>query len=199
MSLQTINERLDLVSKFLEDRTLQEEVVALLQRTFDSQRLVQKFSLGRGDAHDLLSLVRTIEATSAITTLLQSSSQPLKPGQESGNNQSSWSHSLQALSGQVRLEEPLMLASRISAAIDEDGLIQSHRLEESEAAGIVSLAQDVLQSEGSAEDQSSLPVVLRSKATSKAAADEESDEVETWIMRRTYVGEGHCCGDCTEC
>ena len=199
MSLQTINERLDLVSKFLEDRTLREEVVVLLQRTFDSQRLVQKFSLGRGDADDLLSLVRTIEATSVITSLLQASSQSLQPGQESGNNQASWSHSLQALSGQVRLEEPLTLASRISAAIDEDGLMRSHRIEESETADIVSMAQEILQSEGSAEDQSSLPGVLRSTATSKTAADVESEEVETWIMRRKYVREGHGCGDCIEC
>ena len=199
MSLRTINTRLDLVSKFLEDRTLREEVVVLLQRTFDSQRLVQKFSLGRGDADDLLSLVRTIEATSVITSLLQGSSQSIKIGQQSGNNQTSWSHSLQALSGQVRLEEPLMLASRISTAIDEDGLMRSHRIEESETAGIVSMAQDILQSEGSAEDQSSLPGVLRSTATSKIAADIESDEVETWIMRRTYVREGHGCGDCIEC
>ena len=197
MSLRIINERLDLVSKFLEDRTLREEVVVLLQRTFDSQRLVQKFSLGRGDADDMLSLVRTIEATSLIANLLRGSSQSLQPGQESGNNQTSWSHSLHALSGQVRLEEPLMLASSISAAIDEDGLMQSHRLEESETAGIVSMAHEILQNEGSAEDQSSLPGALRSKATSKTVADQESDEVETWIMRRTYV-KGHGCGDCTE-
>ena len=198
MSLRTINERLDLVSKFLEDRTLREEVVVLLQRTFDSQRLVQKFSLGRGDADDLLSLVRTIEATSVITNLLQGSSQSLQSGQVSGNNQTSWSHSLQALSGQVKLEEPLMLASRISAAIDEDGVMQSHRLEETETAGIVSMAQEILQNEGSAEDQSSLPGLLRSKDTSKTAPDQDPDRIETWIMRRKYVRKGHGRGDCTK-
>ena len=199
MSLRTINERLDLVSNFLEDRNLREEVVVLLRRTFDSQRLVQKFSLGRGDADDLLNLVRTIEATSGVISLLQVSSQSLQSGQESGNNQNSWSQSMHALSGQVRLQEPLMLASRISAAIDEDGLMRSHRLEESETAGIVSMAQEILQSEGSAEDQSSLPGVLRSKATPKTAADQESDDVETWIMRRRYVREGRGCDDCTKC
>lgn len=184
MSLQIINERLDLVSTFLSNQTLREEIAATLRRTFDSQRLVQKFSLGRGDADDLLSLVRTIEATSAVESLMKPSNQSSHVGQGIGNRTADWCRSLEALRAKLRLEEPLMLASRISGAIDEEGLMQSHRLEESDTAGIVSMAQEVLRNEGSAEDENSLPAVLRSRATSRAPVDQEPDEAETWIMRK---------------
>ena len=71
MSLQVINARLDVVTLLLRYRALREEIMSLLRRSYDSQRLVQKFSLGRGDADDLISLLRTIEATSAIASLLE--------------------------------------------------------------------------------------------------------------------------------
>ena len=185
MSLDTIIERQNLVSKFLHNRALREEVVAALQRTFDSQRLVQKFSMGRGDPDDLLSLFRTIEATNSIAGLLKRGNQPSQLVREIGDDRTSWHDSLQALSGRLRLDEPMQLASRIAGAIDEDGLIQSHRLEETGAASLVSIAQEVLQSEGSLEDQNALPGVLRSKAAPKTAADQEPGEVDTWIMRKT--------------
>lgn len=185
MSLDTITERQNLISKFLHDRALREEIVAVLRRTFDSQRLVQKFSMGRGDPDDLLSLFRTIEATILIAGLLKRDNRPSQPDQGIGDDPASWYESLQALSGRLRLDEPMQLASRIAGAIDEDGLSQSHRLEETDAASLVSIAQEVLQSEGSAEDQSALPGVLGSKTAPKTSADQEPEEVDTWIMRKT--------------
>ena len=185
MSLHTINERQNLVSKFLNDRALREEIVAVLRRTFDSQRLVQKFSMGRGDPDDLLSLFRTIEATNVIAGLLtQGLRLPLQPDHERGPHLLSYFGSLQALSRRLRLEEPMQLASRIAAAIDEDGLVQSHRLEETDAASLVSIAQEVLQSGESAKDEDASPGALRSKAATKTTADQEADDVDTWIMRK---------------
>ena len=60
--MQVINERLDLVSIFIEDSELRENVTQLLKRSYDAQRLVQKFTLGRGDPDDLVCLSRAIEA-----------------------------------------------------------------------------------------------------------------------------------------
>ncbi|KMU75125.1 DNA mismatch repair protein mutS [Coccidioides immitis RMSCC 3703] len=55
-SLPVINERLDLVSEFIEDIELEESITSLLKRSYDAQRLVQKFSLGRADADDIYAI-----------------------------------------------------------------------------------------------------------------------------------------------
>ena len=60
MSLSTINGRLDLVEEMLEYPQLRQDVMTLLRRTFDTLRLVTKFTLGRGDADDLVELSKTI-------------------------------------------------------------------------------------------------------------------------------------------
>ncbi len=150
----------------------------LLRRTHDSQRLVQKFSLGKGDADGLVAVMRTIEATIDLVSMLppHSWSDNLLPVQ-----------ALSGLSGRLSIDGPKALASSIAAAIDEDGLMQSHRNEKSDSADMVTLAQEVLQSEGSVEDLQALSGVVRSKAGSKAIAEREPEETETetWIMRRT--------------
>ena len=185
MSLRTIIERQNLVSTFLNDRGLREDVVAVLRRVFDSQRLVQKFSMGRGDPDDLLSLFRTIEATNVIAGLLKQGLRiPSQPDHKSELHPMSYFESLQALSRRLRLEEPMQLASRIAGAIDEDGLVHSHRLEDNDAASLVSMAQEVLQSGDSAKDEEASPGALRSKVAPKTAADQEADDVDTWIMRK---------------
>jgi len=151
-------------------------VTSLLRRTHDSQRLVQKFSLGKGDADDLVALMRTIEATIDLVSIL-----PPYPW----NDNMLPVQALSNLSGRLSMDRPKGLASSIAAAIDEDGLLQSHRSEQSDSADTVTLAQDVLQNEGSVEDLQALSGVVRSKAGSKAVVDQDSDETESWIMRRT--------------
>lgn len=150
-------------------------MTGLLRRTHDSQRLVQKFSLGKGDADDLVALMRTIEATIDLVSILPP---------HSSNDRLLAVRALSGLSGRLSIEKPKALASSIAAAIDEDGLMQSHRKEQSDNADIVTLAQDVLQSEGSVEDLQALSGVVRSKAGSKAIVDQELEDTETWIMRR---------------
>lgn len=185
MSLPILNARLDLVSEFLHNQAFREDVTNLLRRSYDCQRLVQKFSMGRGDGDDMMSLLRTIEATNGIASLLEKHVSSSAESSSSGEDKDSVpSRSLQDLSHRLSIEGPIELASRIAAAIDEEGLMQSHRNEENNSASMISMAQDVLQSEGSVEDQDALSRVVRSKITSKTPSEQDSDEQDTWIMRR---------------
>ena len=184
MSLPVINARLDLVSQFLYDRIFRENITNMLRRTFDSQRLVQKFSMGRGDADDLISLLRTIEATNGIARTLQKQIQPSEIQSEPEINGKQLLHSLQTLSGRMSLDGPNRLAALISASIDEDGLLESHRIQDTEDADMISMAQEVLQTQGSIEDQAAMPRVARSKMKRKATLEQDAEEQDTWILRR---------------
>ncbi|KAI4091103.1 MAG: hypothetical protein LQ344_004331 [Seirophora lacunosa] len=179
-SLSTINERLELVSRILHDAPLKEEVVQELRRTSDCQRLVQQFSMGRGDADDLISLLRTIEITEAILGILESASSARSIGEVG----SVADDPLKLMSNRFSLEGPRALATQISNAIDEEGLMQSHQKEESETAGYVRAAQAVLQREGSAVDFDDLSQVVRAKVGQQGSSEEADDE-DTWIMRKT--------------
>ena len=185
MSLQVINARLDVVTLFLRDQLLREELTTLLRRSYDSQRLVQKFSLGRGDADDLISLLRTIEATSAIADLLEKHSTLHETDSETEPLDQKHRQSLQNLKGRLWLEEPKALATRIAEAIDEDGLTESHRIEEAEKADMISMAQEVLEREGSSDDQAAMTQVSRSKLKQKSPAELEGEEKDAWILRKT--------------
>ena len=184
MSLQTIQERLDLVSQLLENRALREDILNLLRRSYDSQRLVQKFSLGRGDADDLVSLLKTIEATNTIANLLGKhiAFSGLKSGDDIDDRKSL--QSLHNLGSRLSLDGPNALASLISSSIDEDGLLESHRVEESTDTNLVSMAQEVLQNEGSAEDQAAMSRVSRSRVKQKTAVEQELEEQDSWVLRR---------------
>lgn len=115
-SIREINRRLDLVDTFLADSHLLADIIYHLRQTHDSQRLVQRFSLGRGDSDDLLSLARTIRETEHILARLREQHHP----------------SLDHLIGRIVIPEKL--CERIEAAIDEEGLFKRQRLEEMETA-----------------------------------------------------------------
>ncbi|KAK4692480.1 hypothetical protein P7C71_g4734, partial [Lecanoromycetidae sp. Uapishka_2] len=180
MSLQVINARLDLVSHLLHDRAFKEDIETLLRRTFDSQRLVQKFSMGRGDADDLVSLLRTIEATNAIASALDKRVCPPGPYPILSVDDQEKRQSLQALQGRLSLDGPNALAALIAASIDEDSLMESHRIEETGNADIVLMAQEVLHNEGSAEDQAVMSRVSRSKVKPKAIMEQDLEDEDTW-------------------
>ena len=107
---------MDLVDTFLNDSHLLADVIYHLRQTHDSQRLVQRFSLGRGDSDDLLSLARTIRETEQILARLKEKGHP------------SLDHII------ARIVIPERLCERIEAAIDEEGLVRKQRLEELETA-----------------------------------------------------------------
>ena len=108
MSLDIINQRLDLVEGLKQKVALRESLVGLLRRTFDTWRLVQKFSIGRGDADDLLELSKTIQITQEVAQLLE--------------HETSSGATFDALIRCLSLDGPRRLAKRISEAIDEEGL-----------------------------------------------------------------------------
>lgn len=187
MSLHVINARLDLVSQFRCDEAMNEKIRSLLRRTYDSQRIVQKFSMGRGDAEDLVSLLRTIEATVEIASTLEKRVPGVKSTDNSTENGLSSPDAFIELCRRISLEDPKILARRINDAIDEEGLMQSQRVEESQDAETIALAQGVLLSEGTADDQNALSSVLRSKSTPKALKGQENIEEDVWIMRKRSV------------
>ncbi|KAL6715933.1 MutS protein 1 [Lecanora helva] len=185
MSLQTINERLDLVSALLGNGALREALINLLHRSYDAQRLVQKFSLGRGDADDLISLFKTIEVTNGIRSALDKHATlfSVTPHHNANEHQGT-QHPLQVLSRKLSLDGPNALASLIASSIDEEGLSKSQRFEERTDVHIISMAQEVLQNEGSVEDQAAMSRVSKSKVKPKTS-DEEVEDDDTWILRRT--------------
>ena len=103
---------------FLADSHLLADIIHHLRQTHDSQRLVQHFSLGRGDSDDLLSLARTIRETEKILARLCEQQHP------------SLDHLI------ARIVIPGKLCERIEEAIDEEGLFKRQRLEEIETAEI---------------------------------------------------------------
>jgi len=115
-SIREINRRLDLVDTFLNNSHLLADIIYHLRQTHDSQRLVQRFSLGRGDSDDLLSLARTIRETEKILARLKEVHHP------------SHDHVI------ARIVIPERLCERIEGAIDEEGLVRKQRLEELETA-----------------------------------------------------------------
>ncbi|KAM7219142.1 muts protein 1 [Rhypophila decipiens] len=187
-SLQEINFRQELVSRFIHDQDLRDTIITLLRRTHDSQRLLQKFALNRGDPDDLLGLASTIKATEDIVDRLKTVL-ATAPSSEDASN----ADCLSTMISRIVLEQPPELARRIRDAIDEEGLVQQHQIEDSETGEMIALAAEIVKSEGTQADTAILP----KKATAKLATststtatkkppsirDFYSQDNEVWIMK----------------
>lgn len=176
-SLSEINDRLDLVSAFFESEELTESLIFRLRKTFDVQRIVQKFALNKGDADDMLSLASAIAETVSTRDLLQSAFPSIDSDQPATHMQF-----MQRLLKRFDLDGPVKLQASISSAIDEEGLQQKHRLEEDEAASVAAMAHDVVL-QNAPEELESMPKAIRSKAK----VEDNKDDIileEPWIMRR---------------
>ncbi|KAI1416029.1 muts domain V-domain-containing protein [Hypoxylon sp. FL1857] len=193
-SLETIKARQDLVEYFIQHPDLRDEIVLLLRRSHDSQRLVQKFALGRGDPDDLIALANTIRATQEIVTLLEATkelnhSQPELDNvatEEGQQNPGSGASCFTSLLSRINLIEPASLANRINSSIDEEGLVQQHRNEDSEASQLMTLAEDVVASEGTQSDASALPKSTKKKKQTGSIRDHYSaatDDTTTFTMK----------------
>jgi DNA mismatch repair ATPase MutS len=133
MSLPIINDRLDLVEEMIEYPQLRQSLTALLENTFDSLRLVTKFTYGRGDADDLMELSKTIATSREIAKLLlehskitaTAASDPTKESQNAKRKQC-----VPMLERRFDLEQPHELERCIQAAIDEEGLSEYHRMQD---------------------------------------------------------------------
>ncbi|KAF1959386.1 hypothetical protein CC80DRAFT_467925 [Byssothecium circinans] len=190
MSLSTINDRLDLVEEMIDYPQLRQDVITLLGMTFDSLRLVTKFTVGRGDADDLMELSRTILTTADILKLLKEHSHSrhgIPINTENEMTEKRRRQCVPALQRRFLLDHPLELAKRIQDAIDEEGLSEYHRLEDDEAAEMEELAQDVLGREAGEEDLQQMPKRIQPKprlitGSFKSATDGRDD---VWIMKRS--------------
>lgn len=175
-SLEVIRFRQDLVACFIADEALRESITLLLRKSHDSQRLVQKFALGRGDADDLLDLASTIKATEDIISML------LGTVSTTDVESAATKASLKDMTQRIDLDSPRKLAHRIREAIDEEGIVQQHQIDDSETGNMIALAQEIVDSEGSAEDSSLLPKSAK-KRKSVSLRDYYGEDNEVWIMK----------------
>lgn len=189
MSLSTINDRLDLVEEMIQYPQLRQDVVTLLEQTFDSLRLVTKFAYGRGDADDLMELSKTILTTSHICNILREHAAlraaiPENPAVNASEAQRRTC--IQSMARRIDVTQSLELAKRIQNAIDEEGLSEYHRIEDEEASEMSNLAQDVLGREAGEEDLKDMPKRIQPKphmivGSFKSATDGRED---VHIMKR---------------
>ncbi|KAK6452529.1 hypothetical protein FP744_10008780 [Trichoderma asperellum] len=174
-SLDVIEARQDVVARFIESADLNDSLVIMLRRSYDCQRLVQKFALGRGDPDDLLGIANTIYAAEEVVRLLKDASEGKQSPSSAGPD------CLASLASRIHLGEPLELADRIKGSIDEEGIAQQQAVEESEAEAMMALAQDVVSSEGSNEDASLMTKAKRKKTSSLKELYGEDNE--PWVMK----------------
>ncbi|KAI1637400.1 DNA mismatch repair protein MutS, partial [Biscogniauxia mediterranea] len=169
-SLETIRARQDLVEHFIQNEELRDQIVLLLRRSADSQRLVQKFAVGRGDPDDLIALANTIHATRDIIRLLTGSSDLSELDSalaEEDTAQTPIAPCFAPLVSRIQLEGPLSLASRIRVSIDEDSLYQKHEAEDNESRELLTLAGEVVAAEASQSEGSALPKSAMKKIAKK--------------------------------
>jgi DNA mismatch repair ATPase MutS len=186
-SRREIEQRLDLLTVFYNDSELRENLTQRLRRSFDVQRLVQKFALNKGDADDMISLARAIEATSAVSSLLRSQLQQHHETEiEDSTARKVTQSSISLILDRLDLTGPVEVGVLISAAIDEEGLNQKHRLEEDEAARMVALAQKVVLTDAGRSYLDTLPKAIQLPKTKAVEIKDSDAEIEEpWIMRKT--------------
>lgn len=162
-------------------------MVRLLQKSHDSQRIVQKFSLGRGDADDLIALARTIEVTRGILELLSSS----QTYNDKGDSASNHRESMEALL--KKLSIPSSLAKRITDSIDEEGLMQQQRMEESEKAEMAQMARTAI----GLEEESEEIIKTGTEASRKSqkaktgkgqriVSHKDAEKQQAWVMQKRF-------------
>ncbi|KAK9247081.1 muts domain V-domain-containing protein [Lipomyces tetrasporus] len=125
-SIATIHQRQDLIQTFLNDKHLHEMVILYLKRTHDTNRVLQRLSLGRGDAEDMLGLLQSIKNTARLRAMLE------EHVQTNAAENSSASKGLGVLLG--RLTDLSDLEELISGAFDQDMVIRHLSAEEKREA-----------------------------------------------------------------
>ncbi|KAF4555766.1 MutS domain V-containing protein 3 [Elsinoe fawcettii] len=168
MSITAINNRLDLVDELVEHEVLHETIRSLLERTSDTPRLIQKFSVGRGDADDLLSIGRTIDIVESLFGVVKDHVSP--------STEAARVMALLDDMNAVDFSRLAKLAGRIQKAIDEEGLSRQHIAEGDEATALSGFAEQVEESEDSG------------KRFKRPGVKDASKDIETmddiWIMKR---------------
>lgn len=178
LSLATIENRLDLVQEMLDHETLQEEVLALLRLTSDTLRLLQRFSIGKGDADDLLGLGRTIDVMARLSYVLQNH---LAARTENDAAEGQILHCLRDLLDRMELDGPGKVAQAINSAIDEEGLNRQHSAEMEAREEASEMAEEVTNADASGEQ---IPKLARRASKTKSAPISDPSAGDIWIMRK---------------
>ena len=183
MSLFVINNRLDLAQGLLQHDLLRESVVALLRLTSDTLRLLQRFSIGKGDADDLLGLAKTIDVMSGMSELIHDHILANQDSVEESAPQSGELDFLWDILGRLDLEGPAKVAKAILAAIDEEGLSRQHSAEDDQRAESEEMVDDVESADAAGEKG---PRLTRraSKSNGATVGSPTNCAEEIWIMRR---------------
>ena len=183
----------------LRDAELRERLAESLRKSADSKRIIQRFSLGRGDSDDLIALCKTIRVASDIASLLsQGRAAQKKPTADAGDSNASVGGRtvprtcIDDILSRFCLDGPLDLANRIASAVDEEGVNQLHYMEEAESAAVAALAQQVENGQNVDEDADLVPSKsrMRGKSSMDSAKTVETDAQDVWIMRRRYGRDG---------
>ncbi|KAI1203782.1 muts domain V [Nemania serpens] len=189
-SLDTITARQELVEYFIRNENQRDEIILLLKRCHDSQRLVQKFAFGRGDADDLIGLSNTIRAMQDIYRILAGPTEvrltkagkPRKTRKKNPKIEVSPDSCFASLLSRIHLDGPVSLAERIRTSIDEEGLVLQHQSEDSEASELLGQAEDVVAAEGTLSDVASLPKGSK-KRKPTSIRDYYADDNTAFIMK----------------
>lgn len=187
MSLSVISNRLDLVQEMLVHDALREDVVALLRRTSDTMRLLQRFSINKGDAEDLLGLAKTIDVMGQVAELLHDhiiAHQDLPQEREDLESATVNEHGyLWDILGRLDLEAPDKVAKAIQSAIDEDSLNEQRIVEDQRRSEAEEMSEEVVSADAAGE---AIPKLARRASKSKAAAStlNENGIGEVWVMRK---------------
>lgn len=181
MSLSIIDNRLDLVEEMLLHNSLREDMIALLRKTADTRRLLQKFSIGKGDADDLLSLARTIGITSQMANILHEHILKCEDSVTYSDTEIPKHYGfLWDILARLDLERPLKVAQNIEESIDEEGLNQQH-VAEAEGQAEAEVMTDEVEAADAAGEK--IPKLTRRASRTKSAATDGS-LAEIWVMRR---------------
>ncbi|KAM0722257.1 hypothetical protein Q7P37_001698 [Cladosporium fusiforme] len=189
LSLSVINDRLDLVQELRYRDSLREHVQGLLRKTFDTCRLLQRFSIGRGDADDMLGLAKTVAIMQQTTDILREhaeSSAKIAPSPPSLLNSGPLTElsCLQRLIDRFDLIGPMKISNNIQKTIDEEGLSRKHQAEVEQSADAESMTEEVENADAAGEAPPKLARRASNKATTKSTAAIGSDEQDVWIIQK---------------
>nr|POF20014.1 muts protein like 1 [Quercus suber] len=183
MSIGVINSRLDLVQILLEQDTLREDIIALLRQTSDIFRLLQRFSISKGDADDLLGLARTIDVMAQVSRLLEHN---IVTHQDRITNSDDSTHNadygfLLRMLDRFDLDNPTKTARAIQVAIDEEGLSRKHTAEDESRREAEDMVEAVITADSAGVKG---PKLAQRASKSKVASSENAGTDDIWIMRR---------------
>jgi DNA mismatch repair ATPase MutS len=191
LSLSVINSRLDLVQELLYQEALREHVRAVLRKTSDTLRLLQRFTINKGDADDMLSLAGTITQMQQISNVLHDhivANQDRELGELPEEPLKAPLTELTCLwdvLGRFDLIGPLKVAKAIQSTIDEVSLSQQHAVEDEQALASEEMADEVIAADASDLKPPSLARRAAKAASRASSSDSSQGEQDIWTIRKT--------------